>query len=148
MSREFCFVKFAFLGTGRGEREYPNIWIAANMQMVGCCYFHENGNLRMLNLFDVAVVDGSMGTAVFLLDSLPVHVFCFSFTTRADVRSDAPDIEHFTFCARYLSPLYIYLRFDRWLHCTTYAACDACELYEICFFLFWLILFSREKENM
>lgn len=121
------------------------------MQMIGCCYFHENGNLRMLNLFDVAVVDGSMGTAVFLLDSLPAHVFCLSFTTRAtsDRMHQISNILRF---AHDISPLYIYtyLRFDRWLHCTTDAACDACELniHKICFFLFWLIPFSREKERM
>lgn len=109
------------------------------MQMIGCCYFHENGNLRMLNLFDVAVVDGSMGTAVFLLDSLPAHVFCLSFTTRAtsDRMHQISNILRF---AHDISPLYIYtyLRFDRWLHCTTDAACDACELniHKICFFLF------------
>lgn len=79
------------------------------MQMIGCCYFHENGNLRMLNLFDVAVVDGSMGTAVFLLDSLPAHVFCLSFTTRAtsDRMHQISNILRF---AHDISPLYIYIR--------------------------------------
>lgn len=58
-AREFCFVKFALL---RGKRiseyldcaKYANDWLLL--------HFHENGDLRMLNLFDVTVVDGSMGT--------------------------------------------------------------------------------------